>query len=118
MPEASNSKLIRGSIELMILSVLADGPKYGYLMQQALQKASGNRIDLKAGTLYPILHKLEDNRLVRCKWDESTGRRRKWYSLTAAGRRRLARDAREWTAHAACLGRLLAPVLKGLPESG
>jgi PadR family transcriptional regulator PadR len=102
----------------MILSVLADGPKYGYLMQQDLQEASGNKIDLKAGTLYPILHRLEDRHLVRCRWDESTGRRRKWYSLTAAGRRRLTRDAREWTAHAACLSRLLAPVLKGLPEPG
>jgi PadR family transcriptional regulator PadR len=80
--------LVRGSLDLMVLSVLAGGKKYGYLIQKEVREASGARVELPAGTLYPLLHKLEDQRLVRSTWDESTGRSRKWYELTAAGRTR------------------------------
>jgi PadR family transcriptional regulator PadR len=66
--------LLRGSLDLMVLSVLAGGKKYGYLIQKEVREASGSRVDLQAGTLYPLLHKLEDERLVRSSWDDSTGR--------------------------------------------
>ena len=74
MEETFHSDLLRGSLDLMILSVLADGPKYGYALQQSLRTASVGRIDPKAGTLYPLLHRLEDDGLIRAKWDASTGR--------------------------------------------
>jgi PadR family transcriptional regulator, regulatory protein PadR len=93
MEHAFDSDLLRGSLDLMVLSVLAEGPKYGYALQQSLRTASYGRIDPKAGTLYPLLHRLEDDGLIRAKWDESTGRRRKWYELTAAGRKRLMKQA-------------------------
>ena len=51
--------LMRGSLDLMVLSVLADGPLYGYLIQKRLREASRNLVRLQAGTLYPLLHKLE-----------------------------------------------------------
>src|SRR5689334_15900039 len=57
--------LLRGSLDLMVLSVLAGGKKYGYLIQKEVREASGARVDLQAGTLYPLLHKLEDERLDR-----------------------------------------------------
>jgi PadR family transcriptional regulator PadR len=100
--------LVRGSLDLMVLSVLAGSKKYGYLIQKEVREASGTRIDLPAGTLYPLLHRLEDEGLVRASWDTETGRERKWYELTAAGRKRLVVQAQEWTDYAACVRQLLA----------
>ncbi len=111
MDEAFDSELLRGSLDLMVLGVLADGPKYGYSLQQSLRTASYGRIDPKAGTLYPLLHRLEDDGLIRAKWDTSTGRKRKWYELTAAGKKRLKVQAYEWYAYADILRRLLEPVV-------
>ena len=70
---------------------------------------------LTAGTLYPLLHRLEAQKLVRSYWDESTGRKRKWYSLTAAGRKRLTSDARQLQTFAESMLRLLGGVLKKNP---
>ena len=100
--------LVRGSLDLMVLSVLAGGKKYGYLIQKQVREASSSRVDLAAGTLYPLLHRLEDEGLVRSSWDDRTGRQRKWYELTAAGRRRLSAQAQEWADYAACIRQLLA----------
>jgi PadR family transcriptional regulator PadR len=111
-----NSELMRGSLELMVLSVLANNPKYGYLLQQELREASRGLVDVQAGTLYPLLHRLEADRLIRCKWDNSTGRRRKWYELTEAGRKKLTAQAREWQAYADCLRTMLAPVIDAVPR--
>ena len=111
-----NPELMRGSLDLMVLSVLAAGRKYGYLLQQELRDASRGMVDVQAGTLYPLLHRLESDRLIRCKWDDSTGRRRKWYELTDAGRKRLSAQAREWHEYAECIQALLAPVLDSLPR--
>src|SRR5262245_42793001 len=99
--------LVRGSLDLMVLSVLAGGKKYGYLIQKEVREASGSRVDLQAGTLYPLLHKLEDERLVKSSWDDSTGRQRKWYELTAVGKKRLSAQAQEWADYAACVRQLL-----------
>jgi DNA-binding PadR family transcriptional regulator len=92
----------------MVLSVLAGGKRYGYLIQKQVREASSSRVDLAAGTLYPLLHRLEDEGLVRSSWDDRTGRQRKWYELTAAGRRRLSAQAQEWADYAACIRQLLA----------
>jgi DNA-binding PadR family transcriptional regulator len=100
--------LVRGSLDLVVLSVLAGGKKYGYLIQKEVREASSARVDLAAGTLYPLLHKLEDDGLVKSSWDDSTGRERKWYELTAAGKRRLSAQAQEWADYAACIRQLLA----------
>lgn len=114
--DSLNPELVRGSIELMVLSTLSDGAKYGYLIQQRLRESSGELVDLKAGTLYPILHKLEQDKFVKSKWDSSTGRRRKWYELTATGRKQLIHRAREWRDYVACLQSILNPVLTALPQ--
>ncbi len=108
MTDKFQRDLVRGSLDLMVLSVLAGGKKYGYLIQKEVREASGTRVDLAAGTLYPLLHKLEDEGLVKSSWDNSTGRERKWYELTAAGKRRLSAQAQEWADYAACIRQLLA----------
>ncbi len=106
-------ELMRGSLDLMVLSVLSAEDGYGYSIAQSLRDASDGMVDVKAGTLYPLLHRLEADKLVRSRWDDSTGRRRKWYELTAKGRRRLDKQAREWERYAECLRRVLVPVLGG-----
>lgn len=111
-----NPELMRGSLDLMVLSCLTDGTKYGYLIQQRLRDASEELVDLKAGTLYPILHKLESAKLVKSRWDESTGRRRKWYELTAAGKKQLTKRVAEWQSYVSCLERILGPLVDPAPQ--
>jgi PadR family transcriptional regulator PadR len=111
MAQDFSGELVRGNLDLMVLSVLAGGAKYGYLIQQRLSNASRGRVNVQAGTLYPILHKLEDEKLVKARWEESTGRPRKWYELTAKGQKRLEHRATQWQQFAACLHELLEPVI-------
>lgn len=111
MAREPQNDLLRGSLELMLLSVLAEGPMYGYSIQQRLGEASRGSIRPQAGTLYPLLHKLEGDRLIRSRWEDSTGRRRKWYELTSKGRKRLDQRAAQWTELAEVVGALLRPAL-------
>lgn len=113
MAEKSSGEMIRGNLDLLVLSALADEPKYGYLIQQSLEQATGGLATVQAGTLYPLLHRLEADHLVRSRWDLSTGRKRKWYELTPAGRRRLQHQADQWEEYAHCVRRMLGPVLGG-----
>lgn len=113
--EPLSPELLRGSLELMVLSVLSDGPKYGYLIQQQLRTASRAMVDVQAGTLYPVLHRLEKDKAIRAKWDETTGRPRKWYELTAAGKKRLAQRTQTWEAYVECVQRVIAGGLDPAP---
>lgn len=108
MTDRFERDLLRGSWDLMILSVLAGGKKYGYLIQKELRDASRGRAELQAGTLYPILHRLEQEKLIRSFWDDDSGRKRKWYQLTAAGQKRLQVQAQQWADYAACVSQLLS----------
>ena len=112
MTDKFSPELMRGSLDLMVLSVLAEESKYGYSLQQSLHSASRGMVDVKAGTLYPLLHRLEADKLIKSKWDSSTGRKRKWYVLTAAGRKRLKQQATQWYEYADCIKRMLAPVIE------
>jgi DNA-binding PadR family transcriptional regulator len=111
-----DSELMRGSLDLLVLSTLRDGAKYGYLIQQQLRDGSGERVRLTPGSLYPILHKLEAEGLVKAEWDDETGRRRKWYALTAAGRKQFTRRAQQWHSYVDCLRGLLGPGLEPRTE--
>jgi len=84
--------------ELVVLSVLADEPLYGYAITKAVAARSGGNIRLSPGVLYPLLAKLESQKLILSTWEEvksdraedgAGGRRRKWYRLSAKGRKRL-----------------------------
>jgi PadR family transcriptional regulator PadR len=110
MTDRFSAELMRGSLDLMVLSVLMQGPQYGYSMQQRLREATRGRAPLPAGTLYPLLHRLETEKLIRSRWDESTGRRRKWYEITKSGRARLGSQANQWLAYAECIRTLLNAV--------
>ena len=87
---------LKGSLDLLLLAVLARGPAHGYSVITALRAGSGGEFDLPEGTVYPALHKLERDRLVRSRWEVAGGRRRRVYSLTDRGRRALADQRAEW----------------------
>ena len=112
MNEKFQSDLLRGSLDLMVLSVLADEPQYGYLIQKRLNGVSLGKVKLPAGTLYPLLHRLESDKLIRSRWDSSTGRRRKWYELTAKGKKRLTAQASQWQQYADCMTSLIGSFVR------
>ena len=78
---------LKGHMDLLLLSVLADGPAHGYAVIADLRERSGEELTLPEGTVYPALHRLEAAGLLRSYWAEQAGRRRRLYELTARGRR-------------------------------
>jgi transcriptional regulator len=94
-------KLLNGTVEMMMLEVLSAGPSYGYEIVQTVLSRSGGQFELKEGSLYPALHRLERQKLLSAYWTEIEGRRRKYYKLTAAGRKELQARRTEWQTFAA-----------------
>ncbi len=92
-----SKELIGASARPLLLSILSRGPSYGYAILQQVHDLSGGRIQWKDGTLYPVLHRLEDEGLIASTWQvPASGRRRKYYALTAKGTRALASERRQW----------------------
>jgi transcriptional regulator len=99
-----------GTLALMILKTLEVlGPLHGYGVARRIEETSRNQLTLNYGTLYPALLKLEQEGLVTAEWGQSENNRRaKFYSLTPAGRKQLAREAREWQRTADLIAAFLA----------
>lgn len=116
MSDRFEKELLRGSLDVLVLSALADAPLYGYLIQKQVRDATSGQAALAAGTLYPLLHRLESQKLIRSYWDEANGRPRKWYALTALGRKRLTSQAQAWQSYSQVMARLFAGVLKSPAE--
>ena len=101
----------QGTLALMILKTLEGlGPLHGYGVARRIEETSKNRLTLNYGTLYPALLKLEQEGFIKAEWRQSENNRRaKYYNLTPAGRKQLAREAREWHATADLIAAFLAP---------
>jgi PadR family transcriptional regulator, regulatory protein PadR len=87
---------LKGHLDLLLLSVLAGGPAHGYAVIMALRARSGGEFDLPEGTVYPALHRLEEDGLLRSYWAEQRGRRRRLYEVTARGVKALHDLRQEW----------------------
>jgi PadR family transcriptional regulator PadR len=87
---------LKGHLDLLLLSVLADGPAHGYAVIASLRERSGEELTLPEGTVYPALHRLEAAGLLRSYWAEQAGRRRRLYELTAKGVSALVDLQGEW----------------------
>jgi PadR family transcriptional regulator PadR len=88
----------KGSTNTLILSLLSEEPMYGYQITQELQQRSEGYFVMKEGLLYPALHQMEQDGLVKSEWRRVEGsRRRKYYSITEEGHRVLSRSVTEWT---------------------
>ena len=98
---------VHGHLDLLILSVLSRGAAHGYAVAEAIRIRSDGEFDLREGTLYPALYRLEGAGLLSSKWQDVGGRRRRVYALTRAGRRALEGRTQEWTAFSHAVSRVI-----------
>ena len=90
--------LPQGTLDMLILKVVAAGPIHGYAIAQRIQQISRDVLQVRQGSLYPALHRLENRKLLQAEWKSSdTGRDAKFYRLTPKGRKGLSDDAKTWT---------------------
>ena len=91
------SDLLQGTLDMLILKVVALGPIHGYAIAQRLQQMSSAVLQVQQGSLYPALHRLEKRRWLRAEWSSSeTGRDARFYTLTPLGRRQLEEQRANW----------------------
>jgi DNA-binding PadR family transcriptional regulator len=83
-------------LDLLLLAVLAEGPAHGYAIIESLRSRSSGTFDLPEGTIYPALHRLERQELLRSRWSEESARRKRIYQLTPKGQQALAQRQEEW----------------------
>ena len=91
------SDLLQGTLDMLILKVVALGPIHGYAISKRIQQISSDVLQVQQGSLYPALHRLENRGWLKAQWSESeSGREVKFYKLTTAGRRQLEAEASNW----------------------
>ena len=94
---AKPNDLVQGTLDLLILKTVSLEPKHGWAIAKRIQQISREVLQVQQGSLYPGLHRLEQKAWIKAKWAESeTGRKAKFYSLTAAGRAQLLKEAENW----------------------
>jgi PadR family transcriptional regulator len=95
--ETQKSDLLQGTLDMLILKVVALGPTHGYAIAQRLQQMSRDVLQVQQGSLYPALHRLEKRGWVRAEWAASeTGRDARFYTLTRTGRKQLDEQSENW----------------------
>jgi transcriptional regulator len=91
------NELLKGTLDLLILKVVALGPSHGYAISQRMQQISKDYFQVPQGSLYPALHRLEDRGWLKADWRETeTGRDAKFYTLTRKGRTQLDTEMKDW----------------------
>ena len=102
------SELLQGTLDLLVLKVLALGPLHGYGIAQRIRQISKDVLQVQQGSLYPALHRLEKRGWLAASWDESeTGRPAKFYKLSAKGRKQLAEEEQNWERISAAIALIL-----------
>jgi PadR family transcriptional regulator PadR len=92
------SDLVQGTLDLLILKTISLEPKHGWAIAKRIQQISNEVLQVQQGSLYPALHRLEQQGWIAAEWAESeTGRQAKFYSLTAAGREQLEKEMANWS---------------------
>jgi PadR family transcriptional regulator, regulatory protein PadR len=105
---APKSDLPQGTLDMLILQVVALGPIHGYAIAQRIQQISKDVLQVQQGSLYPALHRLEDRDLLAAEWKASdTGRDAKFYRLTAKGRKALQAETANWARLSEAVGLIL-----------
>lgn len=99
--------LLSGSSAMLVLQLLAEGDMYGYQITEQLAQRSQNVFEMKSGTLYPLLHTLEQKGFVTAYQRTEGGRERRYYAITEAGRRQLAEKREEWESYTLAVNRVL-----------
>lgn len=102
-----DKSMVQGSMSMLVLRLLEEKDRYGYEITDTLKERSNHTFDLKAGSLYPLLHTLEHKNFVTSYEDESSGKVRKYYKITAAGKKQLAEKKKEWTEYSQAVASVL-----------
>jgi PadR family transcriptional regulator len=103
----SDKELVGASTSLLVLGILAKEPSYGYEVVRRVNDEAEGLFEWQEGTVYPVLHKLEKEGMVRAQWqDANTGRRRKYYYITAPGREALSSQVEKWNAFHGLVNRI------------
>src|SRR5215470_10114301 len=106
-------ELLQGTLDMLILKAVFLGPLHGYGVLLRIQQISGDRLEIQQGSLYPALYRLEHQGLITSEWGESENKRKaKYYRLTAAGRRQLQEETRNWNR----MADIIAGILKAARE--
>jgi PadR family transcriptional regulator, regulatory protein PadR len=101
-------ELLQGTLDLLILRTLIFGPQHGQGIARAIQQTSDEELLVEHGALYPALQRLEERSWISAKWGISTNNRKaRFYTLTSAGRKQLAKETNKWNRLAAAIGRIL-----------
>ena len=102
------SDLPQGTLDMLILQVVALGPNHGYAIAQRIRQISRDALQVQQGSLYPALHRMENRGLLAAEWKESeTGRDAKFYRLTAKGRAQLRAETANWSRLSEAIGLIL-----------
>ena len=110
---SERAALLQGTLDLLILRTLHGGPVHGHGIAVAIQRASGNVLLVDHGSLYPALQRLEERRAVRAEWGVSdSGRRARFYELTARGRKQLQAEAGWWRTMTTAVDQVLGPAFQ------
>ena len=105
---AESLELLQGTLDVLILKIVALGPIHGYAIAQRLQQMSGDVLQVQQGSLYPALHRLEKRRWLRAEWAASeTGREARFYRLTPLGERQLEDQRASWNRLSAAVTAIL-----------
>jgi len=108
MARDSKLDLLQGTLDLLILRTLQTGPRHGWAISERIQQISLDVLRVNQGSLYPALHRLEQQGWIEAEWGISElGRRARFYRLTAAGRKQLDREAANWARLAGAIGRVM-----------
>jgi len=104
----AKTDVLQGTLTLLVLKTLAAGAMHGYAITQRIQSTSEDLLRVEEGSLYPALHRMEQQGWIKAEWGVSdTNRRARFYSLTAAGRRQLAEEERNWSRLTNAIGLVL-----------
>lgn len=107
-PDSPKSDLLQGTLDVLILKVVALGPIHGYAIAQRLQQMSGDVLQVQQGSLYPALHRLEKRKWLRAEWAATeTGREARFYTLTKLGRTQLEEQRENWNRLSAAISGIL-----------
>jgi len=101
-------QMLDGNVETLVLAILEAGPSYGYAIVKELNERAEGLLQLGEGTIYPVLYRLEEKKLISARWRlAENGRERKYYRLTAKGRKALAANLNQWQMLASVMRKVL-----------
>lgn len=108
---AKPSDMVQGTLDLLILKTIAIEPKHGWAIAKRIQQVSNEALQIQQGSLYPALHRLEQQDWIKAHWAETeTGRKAKFYSLTRAGRAQMERELASWAKLSAGINLVISEV--------